>query len=550
MRIIKPAYLLLTLITTHSLFAQVANIVRPDSITSPLQKANIGRIVFLTDTIPLAKTTEADFLKEITLGPQSNLSMCAFMANSLTNYQHQLAPDLTIEQLNQGNYQFTFYVDGKQIYQENLHKGAGYARNKNGRTVLTVKLLSTLHEDMWSRYMFSRFMLRGGEEALTTGAHTLKIELRPYVSIPELKVGDLIAQGEIKVVIPIIDVKDKTIQTIKPNSGWPVSTDTYNKQLITDLNEKILQNKFKNISGIVVIKNGKLLIEEYFNGSGRDTLHDPRSVGKTFASATMGIAIHDGYIKSELQTLSEFYDLKKYDHYSPKKDSITLKSLLTMSSVFDANDNDDNSPGNENNMYPTTNWVKFAIDLKVDSNKEPYKSWNYFTAGIVVLGDILNQKVPGGLERYADTKLFKPLGITNYKWQYTPQNVPNTAGGIRLRAIDFARFGQLYKNKGIWNGKQVIPQSWVEKSFTRYMALPADVVGPGYYGYLFWNKTYQVNNKTYETWYCTGNGGNKIFVFKDAPLVVVITSTAYNEGYAHPQVDKMMQEYILPAIVD
>jgi hypothetical protein len=421
----------ISLFTAVTLFAQVADIVPADPITLPIHKANIGRIIFMTDTIPAAKVTEADILKELTLTSTSNLSIRAFLGNSLTNYQHRLAPNLTVEQLNQGNYQFTFYVDGKQVYQENLNKGAGYARNKNGRTILGAKLISTLHEDMWSRYMFTRFMVRGGEDALTTGTHIVKIELRPYVNIPEIKVGDIIAQGELKVIIPTIEVKYKAIQPIAPNSGWAVSSEAYNKQLITDLNEKILQNKFKNISGIVVIKNGKLLLEEYFNGSGRDTLHDPRSVGKTFAAATMGIAIHDGYIKSELQTLKDFYDLKAYKNYSPRKDSVTLKSLLTMSSVFDANDNSDDSPGNENNMYPTENWVKFALDLKTDSSKVAYKSWNYFTAGVVVLGDILNQKVPGGLDKYADAKLFKPLGITNYKWEYTPQNVPSTAGGIR-----------------------------------------------------------------------------------------------------------------------
>ncbi|WP_454800774.1 serine hydrolase domain-containing protein [Mucilaginibacter phyllosphaerae] len=549
----KITYSLITLLLilfTFKVSAQVTDIVKADDITNPLHKANMGRIVFMTDTIPLAQSTPATFLKELTLTPGSNLSMRAFLGNSLTNYQHRLQPNLTVEQLNQGNYQFTFYVDGKQLYQENLHRGMGYNHNKNGRTTLAVKLISTKREDMWSRYLFTRFMVRGGgEDALTTGTHTLKIEIRPYVTIPDVRVGEIIAQGELKIIVPVVDMKAKTVQAIKPNSGWPVSSDAYDKQLIAELNGKILQNKFKYISGIVVVKNSKLLIEEYFNGSGRDTLHDPRSVGKTFASATMGIAIHDGYIKSEQQMLKDFYPLKQYQNYSPQKDSVTIKSLLTMSSVFDADDNSDDSPGNENNMYPTENWVKFALDLKTDSIKQAYKSWHYFTAGVVVLGDILNKSVPGGLDKYADNKLFKPLGITNYKWQYTPQNVPSTAGGIRLRALDFAKFGQLYKNNGMWNGKQVLPQSWVQKSFTKQLALPADVVGPGYYGYLFWNKTYTVNNKPYETWYCTGNGGNKIFVFKDTPLVIVVTATAYNEGYAHAQVDKMMQEYILPAVL-
>ena len=540
---------LLLLLINVKLMAQVANITPVDAITLPIHKANIGRIIFTADTVPAAQLTEANTLKTFILKPENNLSMRAFFGNSLTNYQHQLAPELTVEQLNQGNYQFTYFIDGKQIYQENLHKGAGYARNKNGMTSLSVKLLSTQHEDMWSRYMFSRMMMRGGEDALSIGSHKLKIELRPYVNIPSIKTGDIIAEGEVMVIVPAVSAADSRVQPLKPGSGWPISAEAYDASLITQMNAKIAQNKFKNISGIVVIKNGKLLLEEYFNGEGRDTLHDPRSVGKTFAGAVTGIAIQDGYIKSEQQKLSDFYNLKNYQNYSPNKDSVTLKSLLTMSSVFDANDNDDSSPGNENNMYPTANWVKFALDLKVDSSKKPYGNWNYFTAGIIVLGDILDKKVPGGLEKYADTKLFKPLGITNYRWQYTPQHVANTAGGIGLRALDFAKFGQLYKNGGRWNGEQIIPANWVQKSFTKQMALPADVVGPGYYGYLFWNKTYTVGAKVYETWYCTGNGGNKIFIFKDQPLVVVITAKAYNEAYAHPQADKMMQQYILPAVL-
>lgn len=172
--------------------------------------------------------------------------------------------------------------------------------------------------------------------------------------------------------------------------------------------------------------------------------------------------------------------------------------------------------------------------------------WHYFTAGVVVLGDIIDKHVPGGLEKYADQKLFRPLGISQYKWQYTPQKVANTAGGIQMNALDFAKFGQLYKNGGSWKGKQLIPKSWVQKSFTKQKSIPGRA--GEFYGYLFWNRTYQVNGKFYETYYCAGNGGNKIFVFKDQPLVVVVTATAYGTPYGHAQVDKMMETYILPAI--
>jgi CubicO group peptidase (beta-lactamase class C family) len=115
-----------------------------------------------------------------------------------------------------------------------------------------------------------------------------------------------------------------------------------------------------------------------------------------------------------------------------------------------------------------------------------------------------------------------------------------------MTALDFAKFGQLYKNGGVWNGKQVIPREWVEASFHKYLqtAFP-----PNEYGYFWWNRSYTVNGKEFETFYCSGNGGNKIFVFTDRPLVVVVTASAYNKQYMHEQVDEMMSRYILPAVL-
>ena len=217
-----------------------------------------------------------------------------------------------------------------------------------------------------------------------------------------------------------------------------------------------------------------------------------------------------------------------------------------MSSAFDANDDDEDSPGNEEKMYPTADWVKFALDLPTDAKKVSGSEWRYFTAGVVILGDILHRSVPGGLESYADKKLFAPLGITKYTWQYTPQKVANTAGGLQLASLDLAKYGQLYKNGGKWNGKRILEQTWVDRTFTHQIALPGST--DEFYGYLFWNKTFNVNGRAFEAYYATGNGGNKIYIFKDQPLVVVITATAFNKPYAHPQADKIMQRYILPAV--
>ncbi|QMW03916.1 serine hydrolase domain-containing protein [Spirosoma foliorum] len=541
----------LSLLVGSNLYGQSPDLVKTQGITSAVHQANIGKIIFTSKDIPAASLQASDFLDTYELTNKSNLFMTVFMGNSLTNYLHQLAPELSADELTKsGCYQFNFYVDDKLIYQTNLHPGAPYAQIKNVETLISKPLINNQREGAWwSQSAWNRFMNNGGDAALSDGSHMFKFEIKPYLNKPELIVGNLIAVGQLKLLVkrkPVIDLASIQLTPPKPYNGLSVSSESFDTNKIKALKGNIDADVFRHITSVVVIKNGKLLIEEYFNGATRDSLHDVRSVGKTFASTLTGIAKQEGYLKSESQTLSEFYDLKNFANYSSDKATTKLSELLTMSSAFDGNDNDSDSPGNEENMYPMPDWVKFALDLPVEPAK--FKNeWHYFTAGVVLLGDVLNKVVPGKLDQYADKKLFKPLGISHYKWQYTPQHVISTAGGIQMNALDFAKYGQLYKNGGQWNGKQIIPTAWVNQTFMHHKTLPDRT--DEYYGYLFWNKKYTVNGKAYETYYCSGNGGNKIFVFNDQPLVVVVTATAYNTAYAHPQVDKIMEQYILPAVI-
>lgn len=546
--------LLFTFLYLMSIFfasGQVKNITEPDSISTTLHKNNIGKITFMPEVIPIEEYKESDFLKSFELKENADFNIRVFLGNSLINYLHQVDSALSIEQLvKNGNYQFSFFVNDSLIYCENLHPGAGTIVSKNSRTILRVPFLSSTNEDSWGRFLWMRFYFaNGGEDALSVGMNRLRIEMRPYIKQNGLlRIGDLIAEGEIDLMIPDIEVSNEqiNIQHIQSGSDWIISDDLYNRDIIKELNKKIVQRRFRDITSIVVIKDKKLLIEEYFNGADRNTLHDTRSVGKSFTSTIMGIAIYDNYLKDEYQTLKDFYNLTTFSNYSPRKEEVTLKSLLTMSSAFDGSDDNYDSPGNEERMYPTDNWVKFALDLPMDITKCTGKDWSYFTAGVVVLGDILNKSVPGGLEKYAHEKLFKSLRISDYKWQYTPQHVVNTAGSLQMNSLDYAKFGQLYNDDGFWKGKQLFTKEWKNKSFTNYFPEFGEEEG---YGYLFWKCTYTINDKAYESFVCSGNGGNKIFVFTDEPLVVVITATAYNQPYAHSQIDKIMQRYILPAVI-
>ncbi|QJB36412.1 serine hydrolase [Chitinophaga oryzae] len=507
-----------------------------------------GKIVFTSQ--PAANVTIST---PYTLTPKSDLFFTVHLDSPLIRYLQALAPDADQETvLKQGNYQFSLYVDGRLCYQSNLHPGAPSAAAKTRDTVLSRPLINyKAASASWSEYYWMRFLRNGGDSALTEGPHLLRMEIRPYVSDPVkgIKTGGLIASGELPLIVnrkPFIDTAKIVLNTPTPYNGLVVSHGNFDRNTVKLLKGNIEAGVFPKVTSIAVIRNGQLIIEEYFNGSGRDSMHDVRSVGKSFAGAITGMAIRDGHLRSVDQPLSDFYDLHAFANYSADKAQTSLQSLLTMSSPFDGDDNDDQSPGNEENMYPADNWVKFALDLPVNTVR-PKGEWHYFTAGVVVLGDVLHRRLPGGLEKYADQQLFRPLGISRYQWQYTPQGVANTAGGIRMNTLDFAKFGWLYQQRGRWQGKQVLPASWVQQTFTRHKSIPGRQ--EEYYGYLFWNKTFHINNKAYEAFYCSGNGGNYILVFRNTPLVIVITAEAYNLPYAHPQVNTMLQQYLLPAVL-
>lgn len=529
-------------------FAQ--DLVPLPAITSGFHQQHIGRILFSGKALQQPNMNEAVFLNTYTLTPTSDLFFTAFFHNSLTNIKHKLAPHLEKDSLySYGNYQFTIYIDQKEVYRSNLKPGAPIPAQQDTVTILHRPLIDNLRgQGSWSESFWGRFMNNGGNRVLTDGTHQLRMEIRAYVDKDRLKTSELMAVGELTVVValhPVIDPGKVQLHRPKPYPGFELSNAGYDTLRIKQLKGSIDAGLFKKISSIVVIHDGKILIEEYFNGADRNTLHDTRSVGKSFASTMMGMAIADGYLKDEYVTLGNIYPLRSYNAFSNEKAATTLKDLLTMASGFDGDDGADASPGNEENMYPQDNWVKFALDLPFDTSYK--KQWHYFTAGVVLLGDVLNRRVKDGLEAYAEKKLFAPLGISAYQWEYTPQKVPNTAGGLKLRPLDLAKYGQLYKNEGLWKGKTILQKEWIHKTFTPYHTIPGRQ-GESY-GYLFWKKTFTVQGKNYEVNYCSGNGGNYVMIFKDQPLVVVVTATAYGQPYAHLQVHRILVEYLIPALM-
>ena len=244
---------------------------------------------------------------------------------------------------------------------------------------------------------------------------------------------------------------------------------------------------------------------------------------------------------------------RKMQNPDPRKDKITIEDFLTMSSPLECDDWNDSSRGNEERMYLVEDWAQFILDLPVRGRMHlgeqveapPHgRYFSYCTGGVFTLSEVL-QKVTGvRTDHYAQEKLFGPLGITDAQWFYSPMKIPQTGGGLRLTSRDLLKIAELYRNGGQWRDVRILNETWVRTSTQPKARIDDDTE----YGYLWWLKSFKSSEKSYSAFMMNGNGGNKVAVFPELDLAVVLTSTNYNTRGMHEQTDHLLTDYILPAI--
>tara|TARA_R110001632_G_scaffold146651_2_gene263650 strand:+ start:211 stop:1278 length:1068 start_codon:yes stop_codon:yes gene_type:complete len=325
-----------------------------------------------------------------------------------------------------------------------------------------------------------------------------------------------------------------------------------NKPLFQKMDSIVDSGKYERITSIVVAQKGKVIFEKYYSGNDINSKHNTRSATKSMATLLTGIAIDKGHIKSEKDKIFNYLQRTlPVQNPDPRKDSITIEDLLTMTSVLECDDSNWHSRGHEERMYFIEDWTQFLVDLPVRSypfgpkpEDAPYgRIFAYGSAKSAAIAEILQEGIKGDLVAFAKANLFNPLGIKDYKLDYTPKGLLNTAGGSEYRSRDFLKLIQLCLNGGSWNDKQIIPSSWITKATTPKVNAYDNVD----YGYLFWLKSFGDQTK-YKTFYMSGNGGNKMLACSELELAVVITSTNYNNREAHNYTDEIMNTYIIPAV--
>ncbi|MBT1698157.1 beta-lactamase family protein [Fulvivirgaceae bacterium PWU4] len=301
------------------------------------------------------------------------------------------------------------------------------------------------------------------------------------------------------------------------------------KDTIARLIDLIRSTPPRDFRALVVIKDNKLVVEEYFNTYWRETIHDIRSAGKGITALLLGIAIDKGLVKSTEQSIYDFFPGKKFEVPDAAHKSIKIKHLLNMSSGLYVNDDDDNAPGNTANWLLKDNWVNFATSVPMTSS--PGEKYVYADICPMLIGAIIEQTSGKKLSAFAKENLFDPLGIREFYWYTAPNGSTGPMGNLYLSAVDFAKIGQVVAGHGKWQGKKIVSESWIKE----ISAVNFDISneGPFAQGYgTFWFKsTKNVDGKLYECLFASGNGGNLLFVVPGKNLVVSLLSSAYGGGH-------------------
>ena len=265
------------------------------------------------------------------------------------------------------------------------------------------------------------------------------------------------------------------------DSGWStgsLSNAGINSDLIGKLLTQIRNGTYKNIHSILIVKDGKLVIEEYFPGQeedGRhrayraDTLHGIHSATKSINSILIGIAIDQKLIRGVDEKISTFFPEHADLFADGKRDAICLKHLLSMTAglSWDEWTNSYSDPRNDHvAMNRSKDPVRYTLERPIVS--APGTRFVYSSGISIVLGEIIYKASGSRPDKFAERHLFGPLGISDYSWLKYPNGVVQTGGGLSLRPRDMAKIGYLVLQGGRWHGKQIVSERWLEESLKQH----------------------------------------------------------------------------------
>lgn len=322
------------------------------------------------------------------------------------------------------------------------------------------------------------------------------------------------------------------------------------KSAIEKLKEKIADKTYPKIDAIIVQHGDKIVMEEYFNGFKKDSLHDTRSSFKSITSLLAGIAIYKKLMALDDRLGRFFPELK-----DEGKRNISVQHLLEMRSGLNCEEFYDIGPECESEMVKTEDWIAFC--LGVNLIRQPGMNWSYNSNEPMLVGEIIARASGMTVMEFAKQNLFQPLGISDYKWTISPKGQGMTAGSFYMKPADMLKIINLVKSKGNWNGRQIVSANWIETStncrididfsFTRYSRMPNARYESARYGFFWYKEHLKYKHIDTEVLFASGNGGQYMMFLPAYNLTAVFTGSNYNNWRGKLPFE-MLLKYIIPSI--
>ena len=240
--------------------------------------------------------------------------------------------------------------------------------------------------------------------------------------------------------------------------GWPVSSPEeqgMDSQMLAGMVDEINERKMK-VHSLLVIRNGYLVSETYFDDFQPDTRHHLQSVTKSFISTLIGIAIDQGYLTGADQRVIDLFLESAIANLDNQKQDMTLEDLLTMRSGLDCQEGDIDYQA----ITKSPDGAKYMLDKPMIET--PGSRWNYCSGGYHVLSAIIQQSTGKNALDFAEQNLFKPLGISNVVWPADKAGNSTGGWGLQLTPRDMAKLGYLYLRGGQWDGQQIVSSEWAK----------------------------------------------------------------------------------------
>lgn len=298
------------------------------------------------------------------------------------------------------------------------------------------------------------------------------------------------------------------------------------------------QDQDKTLRGVVILREGRLVAERYFNGATAHSLNDIRSAGKSVTALLATIAMDRGAIASASDPVTKYWP----ESTRSALGKASVDDLLTMRSGLAADDEDPASPGQEDRMDAAADPVAFA--LAVPALEAPGRTYRYNSVTAYAAGLVIGKATGMDLGAFAGMALFEPLGITAWRWDKDAAGHTKGQGNLWLSTRSLAAIGEMVRCGGEYRGRRIVSAGGTEAMMQPRAAIGAKDPYADQYARAWYYKGMSVGAQRLPVWFASGNGGNKIYVVPKARLVVAITSQAYGRGYGQRRSQEILKSVL------